>query len=185
VPFGSGHWYYASLVVSRFPRAVVSGFTPRRGFALGLTGQRFGEVRKKRRKRKRMFGFLWRLFKSNSSETQSNIVGGAEDVFHAIVENVSGDKRYVATFGEPQLVDRGGEYSSDYMVMIPTSTHPDDPNPPNIEYDLPDAEMGETANELFDLLDYYNIDQVSDLGQLEGMEIVASLDEGTLSFQFD
>lgn len=132
-----------------------------------------------------MFGFLQRLFGSNSSETQNNIVGGAEDVFHAIIENVSSDKRYVATFGEPQLVDRGGEYSSDYMVMIPTSTHPDDPNPPNIEYDLPDSEMGEATNELFDLLDYYNIDQVSDLGQLEGMEIVASLDEGTLSFQFD
>jgi hypothetical protein len=153
--------------------------------ALASRGNGADRCEKKDKKRKRMFGFLRRLFKSNSSETQNNIVGGAEDVFNAIVENVSGDKRYVATFGEPQLVDRGGEYSSDYMVMIPTSTRSDDPNPPNIEYDLPDAEMGEASNELFDLLDYYNIDQVSDLGQLEGMEIVASLDEGTLSFQFD
>jgi hypothetical protein len=132
-----------------------------------------------------MFGFLRRLFGSSSAETEKNIVGGAEDVFHAIIENVGGDKRYVARFGEPQLVDRGGEYSSDYMVMIPTSTHPDDPNPPNIEYDLPDAEMGEASNRLFDLLDYYDIDQVSDLAQLEGKEIVASFDDGVLTFQFD
>jgi hypothetical protein len=132
-----------------------------------------------------MFGFLRRLFGKNSSTGDSNIIGGAEDVFHAILENVDGDKRYVARFGEPQLVDRGGEYSTDYMVMIPTSTHSDDPDPPNIEYDLPDSEMGEASNQLFDLLDFYDIDQVSDLAQLEGQEIVASFEDGVLKFQFD
>jgi hypothetical protein len=71
------------------------------------------------------------------------------------------------------------------MVMIPTSTHSDDPDPPNIEYDLPDSEMGEASNQLFDLLDFYDIDQVSDLAQLEGQEIVASFEDGALKFQFD
>lgn len=133
-----------------------------------------------------MFGFLRRLFGSDSSTNDDgDVIGGAETVFHAILENVDGDKRYIAEFGEPELVDRGGQFASDYMVRIPTFTASGDPNPPNIEYDLPDAEMGETTNELFELLDYFNIDQVSDLGDLEGEQIVTAFKDGVLTLQFD
>lgn len=131
-----------------------------------------------------MFGFLKRLF-GTDSKADDEVIGGSGAVFNAILENIDGDKRYVTVFGEPELVDRGGQYSTDYMVRIPTFTQGGDPEPPNIEYDLPDGEMGEASNELFDLLDYFDIQQVSDLGDLEGEEIMAAFESGVLSFQFD
>lgn len=119
------------------------------------------------------------------NEVGDNVIGGADEVFSAILENVDREKRFVTQFGEPKLIDRGGEYSTDYMVQIPTFTSSGDPEPPNIEYDLPDAEMGDNTNELFELLDYYDIDEVSDLGSLEGKTIMAAFQNGVLSFQFD
>lgn len=124
--------------------------------------------------------YLHGLFGRTPTE---NVVGGSDEVFHAILENANGEKRYIAEFSEPELVDRGSEFSTDYMVRIPTETPPGDPEPPNIEYDLPDGEMGDSSNELFDLLDYYNIDQVSDLGLLEGETAVATFENGSLTLQ--
>lgn len=132
-----------------------------------------------------MIGFLRKLLFGGSDPVESNIVGNSDDVFRAILENINGDSRYVTQFGEPRLVDRGGDFSTDYMVQIPTFTQSGDPEPPNIEYDLPEAEMGETTNELFELLDYYNIEQVSDLGELKGESIMATFEEGVLSLRFD
>lgn len=120
-----------------------------------------------------------------ANDVEDNVVGGADEVFSAILENANGEKRFVTQFGEPKLVDRGGQYSTDYMVQIPTTTRQGEPEPPNIEYDLPDAEMGDNTHELFELLDYYDIDEVSDLGSLEGEQIMAAFQDGVLSFQFD
>lgn len=122
---------------------------------------------------------------STADEVEDNVIGGADEVFSAILENADAEKRFVTQFGEPKLIDRGGEYSTDYMVQIPTFTSSGDPEPPNIEYDLPDAEMGDNTHELFELLDYYNIDEVSDLGSLEGETIMAAFQNGVLSFQFE
>ncbi len=132
-----------------------------------------------------MFGYIRNILFGSNDSVDNNIVGNSDDVFHAILENIDGDSRYVTEFGEPRLVDRGGQFSTDYMVQIPTFTQQGDPEPPNIEYNLPDAEMGDTTHELFELLDYYNIDQVSDLGKLQGESIMATFENGTLSLRFD
>lgn len=120
-----------------------------------------------------------------ANDVEDNVIGGADEVFRAILESASDEKRFLTVFGEPKLIDRGGEFSTDYMVQIPTFTSSGDPEPPNIEYDLPDGENGDQTHELFEMLDYYDIDQVSNLKQLEGKEIMAAFQDGVLSFQFD
>lgn len=132
-----------------------------------------------------MFAILPSLFgRSNATE---KIVGGSDAVFEAILERSTDGKRYVVTFGEPQLVDRGGDYSQDYMAQIPTSTAPGDPEPPNIEYNLPDPDetLEESSDELFNLLDVYDIGALSDLGDLEGETVIATFEQGTLTLRFD
>lgn len=129
-----------------------------------------------------MFGYLRSLFSSNETEI-NNVLGGADEVFNAILEHTDGSARYVVQLGEPELVDRGGRFASDFTVRIPTSTATGEPEPPNVEYDLP---KGEDENaDLFDLLDLYNIDQISDLADLQGESVIATFEDGTLSLRFD
>jgi hypothetical protein len=135
-------------------------------------------------KRKEMLGILFSLFRSDSTE-DSTVVGGSNAVFDAILENAGADKRYRAEFGEPQLIDRGGQFSTQHMVRIPTETPGDDPDPPNVEYDLPGSEMGEDDNELFDLLSLYGIEQVDDLADLEGKSVPVGFENGVPTLQFN
>jgi hypothetical protein len=122
-----------------------------------------------------------------SSDSQSNeVVGDSGAVFEAILERAGDGKRYVVQFQEPELINRGGQFSDDYMARIPTETRPGEPEPPNIEYELPDATDGEQSDsKLFELLDLYDIDTVSDLNELEGETVIGTFDNGFLTLHFD
>lgn len=132
-----------------------------------------------------MFGnILDRLFGTGSTNNAA-VVGNSDDVFHAILENIDGTKRYIVHLGEPELVDHGGEFSTEYMVRIPTKTVGSDPTPPDIECELPDDELGESSDRLFEILDYYDIDAVENLGQIEGCTVPAEFNGEVLELQFD
>ena len=131
-----------------------------------------------------MFGnILDRLF--GSSNDNAAVVGGSDDVFHAILENMDGTKRYIAHLGEPELVDHGGEFATDYMVRIPTWTKGSDPTPPDVECELPNDERGESSDRLFQILDYYDIGAVEDLGDLAGCTVAAEFDGEVLDLKFE
>lgn len=133
-----------------------------------------------------MLRYIRNLFGFGSTDTTpSEVIGGADEVFHAILENMDDGRLYTVELGEPELIDRGGEFATDYMVRIPTRTPGNDPEPPNIEYDLPDGEIEETSNDLFDLLSLYGIDEVADLSALEGKTVPAIFESGILSLQFE
>ena len=129
-----------------------------------------------------MFKFLNRFFR-RTDDSIDNVIGGADAVFTAILEHADGEQRYIVELGEPQLVDRGGQYSNDLMVRIPTFTQDGEPDPPNVEYNIPSGEDGESG--LFDLLDAYDIDQVADIAQLEAKTVVGELEDGTITLRFD
>jgi len=129
---------------------------------------------------------LSRLFGRSNDTVDENVVGGSDAVFQAILEHADGGKRYVVEFGEPELVNRGGEFSTNYMTRIPTFTAPGDPEPPNLEYEIPDGGIEDGGDsQLFDLLDLYEIEVISDLGDLEGETVMATFENGVLTFQFD
>jgi hypothetical protein len=120
-----------------------------------------------------------------NSEVDDGVVGGADTVFQAILEKTDGGRRYTVYLGEPELVDRGGQLQSDYMVRIPTETESGDPEPPNLEYELPGDDMEEGDDDLFELLELYGIEAVADLGQLAGETVFGVIEGGSLTLRFD
>jgi len=131
-----------------------------------------------------MLAYIRSLF-GRIANTNDEVVGKSEEVFQAILENAEGEQRYLVEFGEPELIDRGGDFSNDYATRIPTSTQDGDPEPPNIEYELPDSDMEEEDSALFKLLELYDIETVSALGELEGKSVWGTFEDGTLSLRFD
>jgi hypothetical protein len=128
---------------------------------------------------------IFQRFWRRGNDTESNVVGGSDAVLQAILEKTNDEQRYVVFLGEPELVDRGGEFQSQYNVRIPTSTEPGQPEPPDVEYDLPGEGMEEGENDLFDLLEVYNIESVSNLDQLEGETVFGCIEGGAMTLRFD
>lgn len=113
---------------------------------------------------------------SNDNET----LGDAGAVFDAISERSDFGFRYVGTFGEPDVVNRGGNYTDDYHVIIPFYTEdPNDPDPANLEYDLPDG-MEDAEAEFYEVLERFGITDLSQLGDVEGKNVPLDFEDGTL-----
>jgi hypothetical protein len=122
-----------------------------------------------------MFATLSRLWPFSS-----NAIGNADAVFDAIAEQSNFGFKYVGTLGEPDVVDRGGEYTTELNVVVPLTTeNPDYPDPANLEFPLPEGMEDESAG-FFDLLDRFGIDDLSLLGDVEGKNVPLSLENGTL-----
>lgn len=123
-----------------------------------------------------MISWLKQFFGSSSTDT----IGNAAAVFDAIAEQSEFGFKYVGTLGEPDVVDRGGEYSTELNVIVPLSTdNPDYPDPADLEFPLPDG-LEDEAAEFFDLLDRFGIEDLSLLGDVEGKNVPLALDNGTL-----
>lgn len=118
---------------------------------------------------------LWPL-----SSNEQNSLGNANAVLEAISERSDYGFRYVGVFGEPDVVDRGGRYTTDLHVVIPLhSENPDDPAPANLEYDLPDG-LEDGNSRFFDVLELFGIDDLTNIGDIQGKNIPLDFDDGTL-----
>lgn len=112
--------------------------------------------------------------------SSNDTIGNAGAVFEAISERSTIGHRYVGVFGEPDVVDRGGQYTTDLHVVVPLfSENPNDPSPANLEYDLPDG-LEDAEAQFFDILEIFGIDDLTNLGDIEGKNIPLDFEDGTL-----
>lgn len=114
-------------------------------------------------------------FGGNDDET----FGNADAVFEAISERSDFGFKYVGVFGEPDIVDRGGRYTTDLHVVVPLFSEDGDPSPANLEYDLPDG-LDDAEAQFFDVLEIFGIDDLTNLGDIEGKNIPLDFSDGTL-----
>lgn len=123
-----------------------------------------------------MFGFLTRLWPGSSNDT----LGDAGAVFDAISERSVLGYNYVGTLGEPDVVDRGGNYTNDLHVVVPFYTEdPNDPDPPDLEYPLPDG-MEDAEAEFYEVLERFGIEDLTELGNIEGKNVPLDFYDGAL-----
>lgn len=122
-----------------------------------------------------MFAILQRLWPGSSNDE----IGNAEAVFDAISERSTLGFDYVGTLGEPDVVDRGGNYTTNLHVIIPFTTEPGDPSPPDLEYPLPDGLEDATA-EFYEVLDLFGIDDLTELGSIQGKNVPLDFQDGAL-----
>ena len=127
-----------------------------------------------------MLAILSRLWPSSTDE-----IGNAAAVFDAISERSDYGYRYVGYLGEPDVVPRGGQYTNEYNIVIPFFTaDPNDPDPANLEYDLPDG-IEDAEAEFYDVLERFRIDDLSNVGDLEGKNVPLEFQDGTLTPLWD
>lgn len=121
-----------------------------------------------------MIQYLLRLWPSGN-----DTIGDAAAVFDAIAEQSDFGWKYVGELGEPDVVDRGGEYTTELHVIVPLTIDNDDyPDPADLEYPLPEG-LEDEAAEFFDILDLFGIDDLSLLGDIEGKNVPLALSNGT------
>jgi len=123
-----------------------------------------------------MFAILRSLWPFGSND---NEFGNADAVFDAISERSAFGFKYVGEFGEPDVVDRGGVYTTDLHVVVPLTTESGDPTPANLEYDLPEGLEDATAD-FFKVLEKFGIEDLSRLGDIQGKNIPLDFQDGTL-----
>lgn len=121
-----------------------------------------------------MLAFLNRLWPFGSNE-----LGNAGDVFEAIAERSDFGYGHVGVLGEPDLVDRGGNYTTDLHVVVPLFTEDGEPSPANLEYDLPDG-LEDAEAHFYEILEIFGIYDLSRLGEIEGKNIPLGFEDGTL-----
>jgi hypothetical protein len=129
-----------------------------------------------------MIAYLKRLFGSSNDD---DVIGGSDAVFSAILEFTDEDAEYVIYLGEPELIDRGREFKTEYMVRVPTETQSGDPQVADLEYPLPSDYETMEDNEFTKLLDRFDIPEVSALGELQGETVFGTVENGTLVPSFD
>lgn len=117
---------------------------------------------------------------SNDSE-----IGGAEAVFAAILDHSDTQQRYTVTFGEPKLIERGGEFNSSYRIKVPTFSGEDEPGTSPLEFELPEGEDELLESAFADLLEKLELDPLDGIKQVEGETATATLDSGTLQLRYD
>lgn len=146
--------------------------------ALGISVFATMRQRRHRSSLRKMLALIQRLWPFSSTEQAS--LGNAHAVLEAISERSDYGFRYVGVFGEPDVVDRGGQYTTDLHVVVPLySENPDDPAPANLEYDLPDG-LEDSNSEFFDILEAFGIDDLTELGDIQGKNIPLDFENGTL-----
>lgn len=123
-----------------------------------------------------MFAILTRLWSGSSNDD----LGNAGAVFEAISERSVLGYDYVATLGEPDVVDRGGVYTNNLHVVIPFYTeNPNDPDPADLEYPLPDG-VEDAEAEFYEVLERFGIDDLANLGDIEGKNVPLDFYDGAL-----
>lgn len=103
---------------------------------------------------------------------------GAEAVRNAIeeVEEVY-DDNYTGTFGEPGVLENGGEHFNKPMVEVPIRNLPFADNQ-SLYFELPEGRADETSDflELIDKFDF----GFDDFDQLEGSEVSVKMEGGNI-----
>lgn len=122
---------------------------------------------------------LDRLFPSRKNSAGQTL-GDAGAVLEAIWENTELEYKYVGTLGEPDIIDRGGQHTTDLYVVVPLTTeHEDHPDPSNLEYPLPEGPDDKLTG-FYGLLTRFDIQDIELLGELEGEEVPLHLVDGSL-----
>lgn len=125
-----------------------------------------------------MLAIVSRFWPFGSNDNQT--FGNAGEVFAAISERSELSPKHVGVLGEPGVVDRGGEFTHDPYVVVPLQNDdPSGPSPANLEYPLPDG-VEDAGAEFYTLLDQYGIEDLSNLGSLEGKNVPLEIIRGSL-----
>jgi hypothetical protein len=119
-----------------------------------------------------------KLFSSN--DTDPNVLGGSDAVFQAILEHTDEEHRYTIELGEPELVDRGRAYKTEYMVKIPAESDPGAPDVADLEYPIPMNGEGFADTEFAELLEFFCIEEIAGLDEIEGAIVFGEIENGTL-----
>lgn len=122
---------------------------------------------------------LSKLFSSNETDDPS-VLGGSDAVFQAVLEHTDEDIRYTIELGEPQLVDRGRAYKTEYNVKIPTESDPGAPDVADLEYPIPMNGEGFEGTEFAELLEFFGIEEIANLDEVEGAVVFGVVEDGTL-----
>lgn len=115
-----------------------------------------------------------RLF--GRTETDEEILGPSE-ITEALCEPSNDYEPDSATLGEPRMVDRGGQFSGKYRIIVPVVID-GGYDIPNLEFDLPNG-LDDEAAEFYDFLQAFGIEKPEEMGVLGGANIDIEWTGGT------